>query len=315
MGALVRVQPNAQLNVEKARTFLARCLKVDEVKEVRDQARAVGLYQRSRRASIEAQNDAAEIALRAERRLGELLRKLDKNKGTVTVGGGGPSGGRIVRPPEKPTLSNLGISKSQSSRWQAIAELPKTAFEDHIAAVRDRGEKLTVASTLNAVSHRSSYDGDEWGTPEPYAEAARKVLGYIGLDPASNVRAQKIIRARRFYTKRDNGLVRPWRGPIWLNCAFSIADEFHSKLLEEYDAKRTKAAISLVNNSTETAWFQTMLERFPVCFPKGRIPFLDAQGHPVEGNRQGQAFFYLGPRLALFRRTFSEFGVVVARAA
>ena len=37
------------------------------------------------------------------------------------------SGGGIVQPPENvQRLSEIGISKSQSSRWQAIAEIPES---------------------------------------------------------------------------------------------------------------------------------------------------------------------------------------------
>ena len=68
------------------------------------------------------ENAAAEIRLRAERRAGELLDQMPKNEGTRTVGGN-PSGGSTVRPPDDtPRLSDFGVSKSQSSRYQQVAE-------------------------------------------------------------------------------------------------------------------------------------------------------------------------------------------------
>ena len=63
-------------------------------------------------------NDCAEIKLLAERKAGEMLRDMEMNKGTRL-------GGNIVQPPgDEPTLSEIGVSKSQSSRWQAVASVP-----------------------------------------------------------------------------------------------------------------------------------------------------------------------------------------------
>lgn len=75
--------------------------------------------------SIDIINDAAEIKIRAERRAGELLKEMEKNRGTRgQLNGKNSSGGHIVKPPEEPTekegetLSELGVSKNESYRWQ-----------------------------------------------------------------------------------------------------------------------------------------------------------------------------------------------------
>jgi len=71
---------------------------------------------------------ATEIKLRAERRAGELLAEMPKNKGT-RGDGRPPLGGRDDRPPkdERQRLSDLGISKDESSRWQKLARMPEPA--------------------------------------------------------------------------------------------------------------------------------------------------------------------------------------------
>ena len=46
----------------------------------------------------------------------------------------------------------------------------------------------------------------EWNTPPEILEVAREVLGEFDLDPASNPTAQKVVRARRYFTKEDDGL-------------------------------------------------------------------------------------------------------------
>jgi hypothetical protein len=53
--------------------LLAEALSVDEVRSIRDVAEAAGIYACEVLLGLEAQNDAADIKLRAERRLRELL--------------------------------------------------------------------------------------------------------------------------------------------------------------------------------------------------------------------------------------------------
>ena len=61
---------------------------------------------------------AAEIRVRAERKCGELLADTPKAKGS-TLAGKDSIGSPIVLPPNGvQTLSDLGISKRQSSEWQ-----------------------------------------------------------------------------------------------------------------------------------------------------------------------------------------------------
>lgn len=43
------------------------------------------------------------------------------------------------------------------------------------------------------------------------------VLGRIDLDPASCAAANQIVKARRYYTAKDNGLVRAWFGRVFIN--------------------------------------------------------------------------------------------------
>jgi hypothetical protein len=60
----------------------------------------------------------AEIKLRAERRIGEMLGETVSHEG-----------GRPEKPSHdvtvSPRLSDIGISRKQSSRWQTIASLPE----------------------------------------------------------------------------------------------------------------------------------------------------------------------------------------------
>lgn len=104
-------------------TAILECHKVDEVKEIRDRAHALEVYA-AQALNMDAERKACEIRLRAERRWGELYKASDKNKGTRLIGG------RMTRPPgEEPTLDEMGVSKDQASKWQALASVPNDEFE------------------------------------------------------------------------------------------------------------------------------------------------------------------------------------------
>lgn len=61
-----------------------------------------------------------------------------------------------------------------------------------------------------AMSILTSHVSQEWYTPPKYVELVRAVLGEIDLDPATDAIPQRWIKARRFYTKEDDGLAQQW---------------------------------------------------------------------------------------------------------
>src|SRR5712691_7594941 len=122
--------------LETARRLLAEVRSVDDAKAIHDFAEAARVYARQARLGLEAQNDAAEIRLRAERKLGELLAALPKQDGGAAARARSQAATEVP-----PSLGDLGISKSQSSRWQAIAAVPAQVFDRHLADVREQGRR------------------------------------------------------------------------------------------------------------------------------------------------------------------------------
>lgn len=167
--------------------------------------------------------------------------------------------------------------------------------------------------------HVSQNSGEqEWYTPAVYIEAARAVMDYINLDPASSDVANGIVKAKLFYTEDDDGLEQSWRGHVWMNPPYAqpLIGQFIEKLVDEYVDRNVTQAITLTNNATETKWFQALLSQATaVCFPSSRIKFLDQSGEPAKTPLQGQAFCYLGNNVDQFMAEFSKFGKVLRTEA
>lgn len=181
-----------------------------------------------------------------------------------------------------------------------------------IDAAKRIAEATPAGGTAAPVSQREGYDSDEWYTPGWVIEAATAVMGQIDLDPASCELAQETVQAGLYWTKRQDGCRVGWFGRVWLNPPYSAPGAFVDKLIEEYTAGNVKQACVLLNNATETRWFQRLLARFPVCFFNQRLAFW-RHDHEDVGARQGQALFYLGPDVEKFVEVFGEHGIVVKR--
>jgi ParB family chromosome partitioning protein len=140
------------------------------------------------------------------------------------------------------------------------------------------------------------------------------VLGDIDLDPASSDTAQKTVRARRYFTRDDDGRTKPWAGRVWMNPPYArpLVDQFLDKLCQHYAAGDVTAACVLVNNATETSWFAKAAQvAAAICFPTRRVKFLDETGGACGAPLQGQAVIYLGPDINGFVAVFGEFGFCV----
>jgi ParB family chromosome partitioning protein len=188
------------------------------------------------------------------------------------------------------------------------------AFAKRYAVPHNRPSFWQAYRQIGGKAHVSWATGQpEWYTPPEFLAAARDVLGSIDLDPASCDKAQQAVQAARYFTAQEDGLGQPWRGKVWLNPPFRQVDRFAAKLCEAHRSGAVPEAVLLVNNATETAWFQdTARMASALCLPLGRIRFLDHSGTPQQQPLQGQAILYFGPDAQRFIDRFTPFGLCFA---
>lgn len=124
--------------LEHAQRVLAEVSTFEDIKDIRDKAEAVRRYAASAELGLALQNKAAELKLRAERRAGQLLARLNLSGGDR----------RSSSSESQLSLDDLGINKHQSSRWQREAAVPNEAFEQLLRETSEAECELTTAALL-----------------------------------------------------------------------------------------------------------------------------------------------------------------------
>lgn len=137
--------------LDQATRMLAEIQNVDDAKQLIDLAEAARVYAKQVKLGLEAQNHAAEIKLRAQRRAGEILDGMEKAKGNAgTMAGRDSSGAFIMKAPEDntPTYAEMDITYKDAHVWQHIARMPEEVFEEYLAVSKNDGKEITTAGVV-----------------------------------------------------------------------------------------------------------------------------------------------------------------------
>jgi ParB family chromosome partitioning protein len=262
-------------------------------------------------AAFENAIKAGELRLLAEARFGEMI-KQEQEAGRLASQ---DTGNRNL-PDNVVSLKDYGISWKESSRAQKIYE-HRDLISSYVVKAMET-EDLPTRSGFERMlnpAHVSFNTGEnEWYTPWIYVQAAREVMGTIDTDPASSETANGIVKAKQYFTIEDDGRQQTWVGNIWMNPPYSqpLVTEFCALLVEKLKNREIKQACVLVNNATETNFYQNMMgECQAVCFIKGRVKFIDQNGESTGAPLQGQTILYFGEGYQKFAKVFSQFGVVL----
>lgn len=191
-------------------------------------------------------------------------------------------------------------------------------------------------SKAPSTAARHSSASFEWQTPPPIVEASRTTMGGIDLDPASSIRANLIVRAKLFFTRRDDGLRKSWRADrVFLNPPGGVDADNESRQRRWWFALSRAWSARLVEQAIFVCFSVELLQTtqawpipgpipldFPLCFPAKRLKYLRVKrGAMVTGKAPPHAscVVFLPPRgardstrgLKVFAEAFAPHGRVL----
>lgn len=131
----------ALAKLSRIRSALESAKTLNDIIDVRDQAKAVATYAKAIGLSRNNVNAAVDVKLCAERKAGALLAGMDLHGGNR---GNQHTGGKVT----SCDLGNLGITKIQSHRWQKLAAIPGRDYESFRESVAAKDGELTTAALM-----------------------------------------------------------------------------------------------------------------------------------------------------------------------
>ena len=207
---------------------------------------------------------------------------------------------------ESPENAYCKYCYTTHSDWDYGEDYPQPETPlTHSHLKQKSAEKKQNAGMTNATGN------EEWYTPKDYMEKVQLVLGDIDLDPASCEVANETVKAKRYFTKEQDGLLQDWAGAVYINPPYTraIVAQFTDKLIHHYQRGDVSQAILLVYATTDTDWFQKALSASDaVLFTNARIKFYNVSG--TQPGHYGQALFYFGKDTEKFNQVFSDKGVI-----
>lgn len=136
---------NALATIEKASRMLAEVQSLDDALKVRSAAVMLEYYAKEAKLGKDAENNAAAVRIRAERKAGEYFAELKRGRA------GRP--GKIVAEPATISAFRSAVKATDAKphevrRWQEISRIPAPKVEKYIEEAKAEGRDLTAAGLL-----------------------------------------------------------------------------------------------------------------------------------------------------------------------
>jgi len=271
--------------MSEASRMLVEATTIQAAKELKDLALTAADWARRKGLGDEAIQYAREYAVRAERKMGEMLQATER------ADGGDAQRTRLHDATESPpTLTELGITKRESSEAQLLASLPENRFEDLAAG------KITVADAKREQKRATIIEKlEDIATKE--AKAIDGVYDVIVIDPPWPMK--KIERDERPNQSEfdyptmteeemaalelpvaDDAHIWIWTTHKYLPMAFRLLDKWGLKYVctfvwhkpggfQPFGLPQYNAEFALYARKGSPAFVDT--KAFPVCFtaPRG----------------------------------------------
>lgn len=160
-------------------------------------------------------------------------------------------------------------------------------------------------------------ESDENYSPSDLIALVHQFYGCPDLDPFSCELANQTIKAKRFFSIRDDGFIQDWRWAktIWANPPYSAG--FLEPVVDKLIAtlNETEAEAFLLTNTDSTQWYKKALARCDrFILPATRLTFYNPkrakEGKKQDQNRFSQTLFYFGLQPQKVEQIFGGWGTV-----
>lgn len=115
--------------------------------------------------------------------------------------------------------------------------------------------------------------GDEWETPPEFFEGVKSYFG-LDIDVCASESNHKL---EKYYTIKENGLSKEWKGKCWCNPPYSNQKPWIEKSIESV-IKNDAEVFMLIPMSPETKYYNELVldsnYTFSIYLIKGRLSFL-----------------------------------------
>jgi DNA modification methylase len=152
MTDLVIIEENSQLapilNREMILAKIEETRTVDEAMGLLNTVSSMQVYLKAEKQDAEIQNQVAEMKVRTQRKLGQLI-KQGQESGEIAGHGGDRKSIKVTNSYlDTKTLDEVGIDKMQAHRFKAIAEIPEEVFDTEIRETIESKKEVTTAGLL-----------------------------------------------------------------------------------------------------------------------------------------------------------------------